>query len=428
MPLIHTQVRLGEQRSRDYQRRIPVPPAPAPYLRRRNPPRPAAVRIDHHPAQPPRLPLEIRPQPVQTLGPDSRRRTVHRFILVERIRRSPQIITQMNKPRSPRIPVGNPVRRTVLHNEVAHRARTLDPPSLQSITIQPRGLEPILTPIPRAPRPRPPTSQPFQQLRIPRRRPRRPPRPGGERRIALLSTRASISPALHIEQRLMNRAPPNIPDIPPPPEIHIPARRRLGMSRQPPQKRYPLILLPHQHPPQLMPQSQNTQRTYRIREKRMRPVERMNEPQPLVNRRPARRLHRPGHPERQSVEFRLPPIVPDTPLVHQPQKIPVSTHRTESMIMNTRMSQMPSHTLHRPPPPVLQHIPIPRRLEKIQRIPELKPLSPLRPSPSRITPCRREHRSPALRIPSLPQQPRRPQTRLPHPLQTRRRTPDIRCP
>ena len=99
----------------------------------------------------------------------------------------------------------------------------------------------------------------------------------------------------------LNRAPANIPAIPPPPEVHVVTRRRLSVGRQPPEQGYPRSSYsPISTPSKLMPQGENTQGAYRIREESMRPV--------------------------------------------------IGAHGVESMIVNTRMAQMMDHALHGTPP------------------------------------------------------------------------------
>jgi hypothetical protein len=80
---------------------------------------------------------------------------------------------------------------------------------------------------------------------------------------------------------------------------------------------------------ELVRKTQCAQRANGVREERMRPIERMNEPFAIGNVRPACRLDRAGTFERQLVKSRSHRSPPECAFTHEPPEIPVGADVVE---------------------------------------------------------------------------------------------------
>ena len=108
-------------------------------------------------------------------------------------------------------------------------------------------------------------------------------------------------PVVKIEDTLMRRPPPHIIVIAPCSIVNAIGGRRSGMKDESLQQRDRLIPLPHQDVAKLVGHRQDTERTDRVDEKRVGPVEGINVAFPVGNLSPTGCLRRPGNLEGQPV-------------------------------------------------------------------------------------------------------------------------------
>src|SRR5688572_17175428 len=111
----------------------------------------------------------------------------------------------------------------------------------------------------------------------------------------------------------------------------------------------------------------------------MRAVEGINEPA-IPQRRPAARLYRSRHFQRQCVEPHFPRLGVEPFLAREPPEVAVRTDVVEAVIVNTGVRQMSGHPLEGPRSAKSEERGVSRRIELQERSAELKALGPLRPA------------------------------------------------
>src|SRR5207244_2320780 len=107
-----------------------------------------------------------------------------------------------------------------------------------------------------------------------------------------------------------------------------------GVLNESPEQRNALVTFAHERVAELMGQGERSEGAHRVDEKRVRPVETVDESPAIAGPRPARRLYRPRHLERQLAEVPLAFVERDSSLAHLAKQVAVGGHVVEPVVMH----------------------------------------------------------------------------------------------
>ncbi|OQB37127.1 MAG: hypothetical protein BWY06_02533 [Candidatus Latescibacteria bacterium ADurb.Bin168] len=171
------------------------------------------------------------PQSQQSLNGDCGGRAVHRFAVVERVRRTVEIVPQRGKTGRARVPVRNSVSGAVLAVKVACSLRRSPHHRLDTCPASQRLQFAVWN-----------RSQEFQFLREAKHHPCQPSRPRAERGIALLAVRAAVHPVVDVEYALVCHSPAHVICVAALPVENGITGRGFCVSNHSLQQRYPPVL------------------------------------------------------------------------------------------------------------------------------------------------------------------------------------------
>ncbi len=231
----------------------------------------------------------------------------------------------------------------------------------------------------------------FELLGKAEHRPRQAPRPGAERRIALLGAGSAIGAVGHVEETLVRDAASDVESIAPAAEVDVEGGGRPRVLHQPLEQVDLRVLFLHQRLTEHEAERQRAQRAERVDEQRMRAVERVDETA-VGQLRPAAGLDSAAHFQRELVEPQFPVACGHASFARQPPQVAVGADVVEPVVVHAHVGEVRGHSFHSPRSSELEKARVARRVELQQRRPELEALCPLRPAARLIPALHGEHR------------------------------------
>ncbi len=334
--------------------------------------------------------LEITSEPQQTLRGDRGRAAVDRFVGVERVGGALEVLAHEGEAGRAGVPVGHAVDGRVLDVEIGHGRghahEFLDDVVLAAERREVRlgqGLEK------------------FDFLRIAAQDPGQAARPGRERRVALLAVGAAIGAVVDVEDRFMRDASAQVVAVAALAIIDGKARGGFRMLEQSREERDGPVHFAHELVAELMAERESAQRTDRVGEERVRPVERINVAEVGRELRPTRGLHGAGGLERQFVEIFLPWVVGDDAGGHEAQQIAVGADVVEPVVVHPDVGQVRRHEVDGVAPADVEEGRVACHFILINRPAELEALRPFGPAARGVFALDGEDRRALLGIPAF---------------------------
>jgi hypothetical protein len=198
----------------------------------------------------------------------------------------------------------------------------------------------------------------------------------------------------------VRRPPAHVEPVAAVAEVDAVLRRRARVIEQPVEQVDVGVLLLHQPLPEGVRKRQRAERAQGVDEERVRAIERVDVAA-VGQLRPAPRLDRAAHLQRQLVVAHLPLGRLEAPFAGEPPQVAVGTDVVEAVIVDADVGEMRRHPLEGAGAAQIEELLVAGGVELQQRRAELEALRPLRPAAGAVLSFDGEHRRPVLGAPGV---------------------------
>ena len=241
----------------------------------------------------------------------------------------------------------------------------------------------------------------LELLREAQEHPGLPPRPGRERRVALLGAGAAVVAVDDVEQALVGHPPALVPDVAAPALADGEAGGGAGVEAEPLEERHRAVPLLEERVAQPVREGERPQRAHRVGEERVRAVEGVDEPAAVGGAGPAPGLHRPARLERQLAQLALLPLGGVAPLEGEPAQGAPGAHVVEAVVVHPHVGHVGRHPRVGALAAQLEEALVAGGVELQEGGAELEALRPVRPAAGRVAAAQGEDRRAVRGVPGL---------------------------